>query len=189
MKKLVTLIILLLALFSLTSISRNRSSLKDNLSSTEKVKVVSEESITIDIVKKIGPSVVTIAEESATGSGAGRSFNFGPFSIFGIPEDTQSVPAEPQSIGTGFIIDQDGLVLTNKHVVSGTNVKYQITTSTEKKYDVTKIYRDPLNDVALLQINKSQNPTDSLTPIELGDSSKLQVGQYVVAIGTALGEF
>ena len=50
------------------------------------------------------------------------------------------------------------------------------------------IYRDPLNDVALLKIDPSQNGSEKLVPLTLGDSSNLQVGQYVIAIGTALGE-
>lgn len=189
MKKLVVLVLLLLALFGLSSISKNNSSLKDPLKATEKVKVITEESVTIDIVKKAGPSVVTIAEEVSSASNPRT--NFGPFSIFGVPDtEEEEEPTEPQSIGTGFIIDEgEGLVLTNKHVVSGTEGKYQIVTSNDKKYEVIRIYRDPLNDIAILQINKAQNIGNKLMPIELGDSSNLQVGQYVIAIGTALGEF
>lgn len=186
MKKLVVLIILLFVLFGLTRISRNNPSLKD-LQSTDKVKIVSEESVTIDIVKKVGPSVVTIAQDVPTSSST--KFNFGPFSFFGIPQTDDIKPTEPQSIGTGFIVDKEGLVLTNKHVVANTDGKYQVVTNTDKKYEVVKIYRDPLNDIALLQINTSQNTGEKLAPINLGDSSNLQVGQYVVAIGTALGEF
>ena len=52
-----------------------------------------------------------------------------------------------------------------------------------------KIYRDPVNDLALVQIDLSQNAGESLKPLALGDSSKLQAGQYVIAIGTALGQF
>lgn len=189
MRKLIVLILILLAILGLSNLFGRYSPLKNSpLVTPEKVKVVSEESVTIDIVKKAGPSVVTIAEE-VTSRVRSNSFNFGPFSIFGLPDSDESVPVEPQSIGTGFIIDAEGLILTNKHVVSGADGKYQIVTSTDKKYEVTKIYRDPLNDIAILQINKSQNIGNGLVPIELGDSGSLQVGQYVVAIGTALGEF
>lgn len=187
MKKLVFLVLILLALLGLNSLFSKYLPLKDLPQINEKVKIVSEESVTINIVKKAGPSVVTIAE--VVPSRSDSRINLGPFSIFGIPKDEKSTPSEPRSIGTGFIIDKDGLILTNKHVVSGISDKYQIVTSTDKKYDVTKIYRDPLNDIAILQINKSQNVSSKLVPIELGESSNLQVGQYVVAIGTALGEF
>lgn len=190
MKKLVLLLFLLLVLFALTNTSNKLLPVKSPIQTPEKVKVITEESVTIDIVKKVGPSVVTIAEEITPSQNSRSPFGFGPFSIFGIPqEEDLETPTEPQSIGSGFLIDKEGLILTNKHVVSNTEGKYQVITSTDKKYNVERIYRDPLNDIALLQINTSQNIGNQLAPITLGDSSNLQVGQYVVAIGTALGEF
>ncbi len=191
MKKLFVLIIILVALLGLNNYSKKYQGLKNPPNTPEKVKIVTEESITIDIVKKAGLSVVTIAEELTQETGSNSGFNFGPFSIFGIPlpQEQQPNPAEPQSIGSGFVIDKDGLILTNKHVVADTAGKYQVITSKDKKYTVQKIYRDPLNDVALLKVEPSQNSGDKLEPIALGDSSNLQVGQYVIAIGTALGEF
>lgn len=151
----------------------------------EKVKVVTEESITIDIVKKVGPAVVTIAGTEREQSGRQDPFDFGPFGFFDIPQ-RETGPREPQNIGTGFVISQDGLIITNKHVVSESGITYQIVTSNDKKYNVENIYRDPLNDIALIKINPGG---DRLTVAELGDSSKIQVGQYALAIGTALGEF
>ncbi len=148
---------------------------------TEKVKVVSEDSIVIDAVKKVGQSVVTVVEQNPGGS---SQVSFGPFSVFDQPTQPQS-----QNIGSGFIVSKDGLIVTNKHVVSDNGVKYQIITSTDKKYDVQKIYRDPLNDIAILKIDPSQNLGQDLKPVEMGSSSKLQVGQFAIAIGTALGEF
>jgi len=73
--------------------------------------------------------------------------------------------------------------------VSDTGGKYQVITANDKKYDVQKIYRDPLNDIAIIKIDTNQNLGNSITQVSLGDSSHLQVGQFVVAIGTALGEF
>lgn len=153
---------------------------------TEKVKVVSEESVTIDIVKSVGPSVVTVAEEAQPSQT--QSLNFGPFQIFGLPQQ-QNQSSGPQAIGSGFVVSAGGLIATNKHVVADTNVKYQIITNDQKTYTVQNIYRDPLNDIALLKINPADNPAETLKPVTLGDSSHLQVGQYVVAIGTALGQF
>lgn len=190
MKKLIVLTLILLALLGINNLSSKHLSIKPSQIS-EKVKVVTEESVTIDIVKKSGPSVVTVAENVQSRSGSNSPFGLGPFSIFGVPApvDQQPAPSEPQNIGTGFIIDQEGLILTNKHVVSDTTGKYQIITSNDKKYTVQKIYRDPLNDLALLKINPADNNGNKLMSIALGDSSNLQVGQFVVAIGTALGEF
>lgn len=141
---------------------------------SETVKIVTEESVVIDAVKNVGPSVVTIAE--ILPEVQSQFFGF-------------RTPSGPQNIGTGFIVSDAGLVITNKHVVSDVGAKFQILTNKEKKYDVLRIYRDPLNDIAILQINISQNAEEKLKPVKLGDSSKLQVGQFVIAIGTALGEF
>ncbi|MBI2033294.1 MAG: trypsin-like peptidase domain-containing protein [Candidatus Levybacteria bacterium] len=150
----------------------------------EKVKVIQEESVVVDTVKKVGPSVVTVAEELQASSQI--PYNIGPF--FFLPPDNGEQPQGPQNIGSGFVVSTDGLIVTNKHVVADVGAKYQVITSDDKKYDVQKIYRDPLNDVAIIKIDPSQNPLE-LKPVELGDSSKLEVGQFVIAIGTALGEF
>jgi serine protease Do len=197
MRKLVVLaLILLFILVGINAVTKYIPGMRAGLTqnnipgSSDKVKVVSEESVTIDNVKKYGPAVVTVAEED-TGSqsqgGQQSPFNFGPFEFFqGPQQDNQPSPAQPQNIGSGFVITSDGLIITNKHVVSDTGVKYQIVTSNDKKYEVKNIYRDPQNDIALLKIDP---PGEKLTVAQLGDSSNLQVGQYVLAIGTALGEF
>lgn len=152
------------------------------------VRVLTEESVTIDIVKKAGPSVVTIAQAGGT-EGSQFPFDFGPF--FGDPEagEEDEDQNQVQDIGSGFITGDEGLIVTNKHVVSNPDVQYRVITNDDKEYSVQRIYRDPLNDIALLQIDPNQNPGSNLPAVELGDSSKLQTGQYVAAIGTSLGEF
>jgi serine protease Do len=152
---------------------------------TEKVKIVTEESVTINAVKKIGPSVVTI-EEEANQTSQSEPLQFGPFSIFGLQQQQNTAP---QNIGSGFIVSKEGLVVTSKHVVSDATVKYAVITNNDKKYKVKSIYKDPLNDIAVLKIEPSENSGNKLVEVELGDSSRLQVGQFVVAMGTALGEF
>lgn len=198
MRKLIVLTIILLVLLGLISAGQRYSPAFDQFfkketkialpTGSQNVKVVKEESVTVDIVKKVGPAVVTIAEEAPQRSSTSPLDQF-PF--FGNPEPDQNQDQEPiqQNIGSGFIISKDGIIITNKHVVDDPQMKYQIITNNDVKYDVEKVYRDPLNDVALIKINPSQNIGKELKTVELGDSSKLQVGQYVVAIGTALGEF
>ncbi len=175
MRKLIVLVlILIVVLFGVSAFSNFFPDVKTPKPQIkENVKVVSEESITIDVVKKVGPSVVTIVEERPQ-----RILEFGPF--FGVQD------SEPQNIGSGFIVDASGIIITNKHVVSDTGSKYQIITSSGKKYPVLSIHRDPLNDIAILKVEVGG---DRLVPVELGDSSKLVVGQFAIAIGTALGEF
>lgn len=152
---------------------------------TETIKIVKEESVVVDVVKNVGPSVVTVVEIAPVGSQ--NSISFGPFGFFNV--EPQEKTPQPQNIGSGFIVDESGLIATNKHVVSDTSSKYQIVTSNNKTYNVDKIFRDPLNDIAFLKVNLAENPENKLDTVVLGDSSRLQVGQFVIAIGTALGEF
>lgn len=141
---------------------------------SQKQKVVEEESVIIDVVEKVSPSVVSVAVEN-------RQL-FDPFFGFRQPQEKQS------GIGTGFVVSADGLILTNKHVVSKDGGKYiaiiRDNGGQEKKYEIKEIHRDPFNDLAIVKIDASD-----LKPLELGDSDKLKVGQKVIAIGNALGRF
>lgn len=86
--------------------------------------------------------------------------------------------------GTGFIVDSSGLILTNKHVVSEANAEYVVMTAADDSYPAKILAVDPLNDVAILKIE-----ADDLSPLVLGNSNKIELGQTVLAVGTALGEF
>ncbi len=147
------------------------------------VKVVNEESVVIDVVDKISPAVVTVGITQTRRLSDIFEINpFDPFSPFQRrPGKTQKIE---QDIGSGFIVESDGLVVTNKHVVGAADSKYKVITKDDKSYDVTKIYRDPANDLAILKIEAGGLPT-----VTLGDSTKIKVGQLAIAIGTALGEF
>jgi len=100
---------------------------------------------------------------------------------------------EQQGIGTGFVVSTDGQILTNAHVVSESGVTATSVTvvfkstsgSTGTEIPATIVGADETTDVALLKIDPSQAPT--LTPVKLGDSSQVAVGQEVVAIGNPLG--
>jgi len=150
-------------------------------------KILKEESVIIDVVEKATPSVVTVGiKKTQTVYDPFEDF-FDPFWFFGNPRRSQPKQQKiEQNIATGFVVSKDGLLVTNKHVVSDTDAKYKVMTSDQKEYEVKKIYRDPVNDLALLKIDP---PAGGLKPAELGDSSNLKVGQLVIAIGTPLGEF
>ncbi|MDP1722495.1 MAG: trypsin-like peptidase domain-containing protein [Candidatus Gottesmanbacteria bacterium] len=157
----------------------------------EKVKVVTEESVVIDVVDKVSPAVVTIGITQNRRIGDILEFNpFDPFSPFQRrPGKTQKFE---QDIGSGFIVGSDGLIVTNKHVVEMTDATYRVITKDDKTYEIKKIYRDPSNDLAILKIDPSPSADGSgreLPTVELGDSDKIKVGQMAIAIGTALGEF
>lgn len=145
---------------------------------TDKIKVVEEENVITDVVDRVSASVVTVGiSQTRT---PGDIFEFNPF----YPGREPQGSTMEQDIGSGFVITSDGLIVTNKHVVSLPNAKYRVITKDDKSYDVVKIYRDPDNDLAIVKINAT-----GLTPVQMGDSSKLKVGQMAIAIGTALGEF
>ncbi|MDD5692921.1 MAG: trypsin-like peptidase domain-containing protein [Patescibacteria group bacterium] len=126
---------------------------------------VNENSAVISSVKQASPAVVSI-------SGKSQSVDF-----FG---NTQS----SQTAGTGFLVSKDGLILTNKHVVSDSNATYTVSTSTGKQYNAKIQALDNNNDIALLKIDANNLPY-----VVLGNSASLQIGQEAIAIGNALGQY
>lgn len=150
------------------------------------LKVVRDEDVVINVAEKVSPSVVTVAISKEQSTLAPLFFD--PFGFFRVqPQEEGKTEMIQRDIGSGFIVSGDGLVVTNKHVVSETKASYKVITSDDTEYGVTKIYRDPVVDLAILAINSQKDRP--LMAVTMGDSSKLKVGQSVVAIGTALGEF
>jgi len=137
-----------------------------------KKEVVDEESVVTKVVEQATPSVVTVSISKV--QIVNDFFNF-------FNQETQKIE---QDIGTGFIISADGLIVTNKHVVADTEAKYKVIIGKDEVAEVVKIYRDPMTDLAILKVEKT-----GLKTVNLGDSDKIKVGQTVIAIGTALGEF
>lgn len=120
------------------------------------------------VAKKLTPSVVSIIGRAQSRSSFFYGYN-----------------SETASAGTGVIVTSDGYILTNKHVVEDTT-NIQVILSDGTTYENVKIAAlDPLNDVAFLKISNVSN----LTPAELGDSKTLNIGQEVIAIGNALGQY
>ncbi len=151
--------------------------------SSEKQTVVYEESVITKVIENSLPSVVTIGINKTEKTAGTVQIN--PLDPFAPLQQTPSQEQKiKQNIGSGFIISADGLIITNRHVVADTTATYNVTTNNKKSYTVEKIYRDPLNDVAILKIGAS-----GLKSLQLGDSANLKLGQLVIAIGTPLGEF
>lgn len=86
--------------------------------------------------------------------------------------------------GSGFIVSANGVVLTNKHVINDSKAEYTVILNDGRKFPAVILSRDPINDVAILQI-----PSENLPFLELGDATKLELGQSLIAIGNALGIF
>jgi len=162
-------------------VNNGNGSVSGSLSSSQKI-VTSQSQLIADIAKTVGPSVVSVNVTGQTAS-PGNSF----FDLFGGQGGVQ----QTQSAGTGIIISKDGLIMTNRHVVPAgtTTVSVTLSDGTELK-NVEVLGRTSDNDsldVAFLKVTDAKG--HKLTPAVLGDSSKVQVGDSVVAIGNALGQF
>lgn len=119
-----------------------------------------------DIAEKVSKGVVSIITSTKTTNFFGQS-------------------TDSSAAGTGMVVTSDGYVLTNKHVINGANKVTVVLDDGTTYEDVEVVATDPLNDVAFLKIkNASDLPT-----VTLGDSKTLHVGQQVIAIGNALGEY
>ena len=105
---------------------------------------------------------------------------------FQVPVYQPSGETQRQKIGagTGFLITSDGYILTNKHVVSDEQADYTVLLASGKQEAAKVIYKDPQNDVAIIKISGSKYPV-----VNLGNSDNLQLGQTIIAIGNALGEY
>jgi len=88
--------------------------------------------------------------------------------------------------GSGFMISQEGLIATNKHVVYDTSASYTVLTNDGKKYEAKILARHPVLDLAVLKV---EPPAGGFTAVTLGDSDSVKLGQTAIAIGNALGEF
>ncbi|MFA4937440.1 MAG: trypsin-like peptidase domain-containing protein [Patescibacteria group bacterium] len=180
------------------NLKNNYFSLNNNQATSQKL-AVQEESATTEAVKKVSPSVVSIIvskDLSNINNQTGPNifpfdfFNQGsPFNFFFEPQGNSQQPAPQgkQEIGggTGFVINKDkGLILTNRHVVEDTEADYTVLTNNGNKYDAQVVARDTVNDMALVQITNHDLPQ-----VALGDSDNVELGQTVIAIGNALGEY
>ncbi len=150
----------------------------------------------VQIAESATPSVVTIFTEKTVNQRI-----FSPFSFFKSPFDdmfgssfddmfgmqgggsTNNGRKEVQrGLGSGVIVTADGYILTNNHVIDGADVVY-VRTSDNQKIDAKVIGSDPKTDIAVIKVN-----VKGLKPIVMGDSDKLRVGEWVIAIGSPLGE-
>jgi len=139
-------------------------------------------SILADVAERVSPAVVLIRTERAVGGDTGRSD--GPWQLFReyFRNDPHARRFHDQGSGSGFVIDREGHILTNHHVVRGAD---RVTVFIGgDHYEAHVVGTDPLTDIAVIQIS----PPDHLTWLELGNSDDLRVGDWVMAIGTPFGE-
>ena len=162
---------LVLSNFKRSQITNFLTSLRSSsptITTEQNTTILSEENAVISVVDKVSSSVVAIGATK-------KVVSFDPFAL---PRNQSA------TIGTGFVVSEKGIIVTNKHVVSDDSLKYNVITKDDKKFEIKKIYRDPILDLAIVETDPM-----NVTPLTLGDSSKLKVGQTVIAIGNALGRF
>jgi len=140
-----------------------------------------------ELVKHVSPSVVNISVEKVIKGQAQGQIPFGPDDPMRDFFDRfygEQMPKEfkQRGLGTGFIIDKDGFILTNNHVVEDTD-EIKVKLGDDREFSAQIIGRDPKTDLALVKIDAK----DPLPALSLGDSDKLEVGDWVVAIGNPFG--
>jgi putative serine protease PepD len=153
------------AAFSLAPRSTAAAATSGPVAQTSSVQTVTltQSQAIVKVAAAVEPSVVTITTTGLSG--------VGPYNV-------------PSSgAGSGFIVSSTGLILTNNHVITGTS-SLTVTLSNNKQYTATVVKTDVAHDLALVKITAT-----GLTPVSLGDSSAIQVGQLAIAIGSPLGTF
>jgi serine protease Do len=146
-----------------------------------------------DLVEQMGPSVVNLYStktvKTSPHQGIPQFDNnqevpefLKKFFDFPMPEELPEREQKAQSLGSGVIISADGYIVTNNHVVAEAE-EIRVRSTNHEEYDAEVIGRDPKTDVALIKIN----PKNGLTSVKFGDSDKIRVGEWVVAIGNPYG--
>ena len=139
-----------------------------------------------DLAEKLMPSVVNISttQTIVTKSNPFPNFQFPPgspfedmFKEFGVPQERQS-----SALGSGFIIDEKGLVVTNNHVIQDAE-DIIVRVSGDKEFSAKVIGADPLSDIAVLQLDTKEK----FIPVKFGDSDAARIGDWVIAIGNPFG--
>ena len=138
-----------------------------------------------DLAEKLMPSVVNISTTTSIKTQSNPfPFQFPPgspfedmFKEFGTPQERQS-----SALGSGFIIDEDGIVITNNHVISDAK-DIIVRVNGDKEYEAKVVGADPLSDIAVLQLETKEK----FKPVKFGDSDKARIGDWVIAIGNPFG--
>ena len=138
-----------------------------------------------DLAEKLMPSVVNISTTTTVTTQSNQfPFQFPPgspfedmFKEFGAPQERKSA-----ALGSGFIIDEKGIVVTNNHVIQGAD-DIIVRAEGDKEYKAKVIGADPLSDIAVLQLDSKIN----FKPVKFGNSDKARIGDWVIAIGNPFG--
>lgn len=140
----------------------------------------------VELAKAINPSVVNISTSAVAYRGQRDPMQEMLERLYGIPQQDEGWNDKPRRVGlgTGFIIREDGLILTNAHVIKDADiVEVQLTEDSDKQYKAEVIGSDARSDIALIKIK----PDTKLSVVSLGSSKDAQVGEWVAAFGNPFG--
>jgi serine protease Do len=167
------------------SIKRTTPTAKETLIKEKIItSLVDEEAATIGAVNKVLSSTVNIVISKDLSKYYNQTGSLYPFEYFYDYGNGQGPKKTEIGGGSGFIISSDGLILTNRHVVSDATADYTVILSDGKKYDAKILSTDAFLDIAFLKIEAKNLPI-----VTIGDSDKIVAGQTVIAIGYTLSEY
>lgn len=163
------------------------------IATTGQMPVASDEGRVTELVQKALPSVVSIvitkniSAKSIQVNGMGDTSN-DPFFGFPIPEQASDATGTSERVqiggGTGFFVTANGIIATNKHVINDTEAEYTVVTQDGQELKAKVMAKDPVFDLAFLKVEG-----EGFSPLQLGDSDQVEIGETVIAIGNALAEF
>lgn len=144
---------------------------------------MAEKNQVVKIVKKAIPAVVSITVSKYLPAYE-NPFEDDPFGFDEFFSPSKKKKKVRISGGSGFIVDKSGIIITNRHVVIDPKAEYIAVINEKEKAKAKVLARDPINDIAIIKIEKKNLPT-----LKLGNSDKLDLGETAVAIGNTLGSF
>lgn len=151
------------------------SSISERIINTQNI--ITEDSVVADVVNQSSPAVVSIAISKEVS-------NLRNFDFFGFIPGENSGQKQQVGAGSGFFVSEDGMIVTNRHVVEDMSAEYTVVTNDGTEFPAKVLARDPVHDIAIIKIEGVGFPV-----LPLGDSDSVQIGQTVIAIGNSLGEF
>ena len=184
----ITVVFLVGALFQKTRDYSFDDFIQEDAGEKEYKPVIQQEEAVIRVVEEVSPAVVSIVVSKDVPVIERRFETYEDFFGFElrVPQyEERGFERQEIGGGSGFIVSSDGIILTNRHVVEEEDADYTVFTGNGEKYEAEVIARDPVQDLAIMKIKNGSN----LPTVKLGSSSNAIIGQTVVAIGNALGEF
>jgi S1-C subfamily serine protease len=166
-------------------------------SSDEYVAQTTHEKRVMDVIEESAPSVVSVLIQKTEGQIYdeymeeemdlwGNFYFFDMNDVVGMQEPEDRDELVEVGAGSGFIVSEDGIIITNKHVIADENAVYSVITNDGLEYEAEILDVNPVQDIGVLKI---VNTDDKFKALKLGNSSSIQLGQTVIAIGNTLGEF